>query len=354
MKTKIIVMSVVTVLIVAVTFKLKSNKHTVEANVFRPDPDRKVLVQTRDVESIYLQRMHNYTGTFAPYREVMLTPQIAGEADGIYFDEGDFVNAGKLLLQVDDDLLQAQYAAADANYRNAKRNLERYQSASLSGGVSQLQLDNFRLSFETADAQRRQLSKQIELCRIAAPFSGIITLRNVEPGSVVGSGAVARLSDLAKLKLEVSVPEKEIVFFKEGEHAAIKTDVYPDRMLQGKIDYVADRGDDSHNYVVRMVIDNADPQVVLKAGMYGTAIVNQDSGLESLVIPRAALLGSAKKPQVFVIESDKARLKNIQTGRTTNEYVEILQGLEKDEKVVIGGHINLGDGSNVQIVKNNI
>jgi RND family efflux transporter MFP subunit len=354
MKTKIIVMSVVTVLLVAVTFKLKSNKHTVDANVFKPDPDKKVLVQAQAVESINLQRIYNYTGTFAAYREVMLVPQVGGEAHGIYFEEGDLVREGKLLLQVDDDLLQAQYAAADASYRNAKRNLERYESASLSGGVSKLQLDNFRLTYETAEAQRKQLAKQIQLCKISAPFSGTITLRDVEPGSVVGSSPIARLTDLTQLKLEISVPEKEIVFFTEGENATVKTDVYPDKTLPGKIDHVADRGDDTHNYVVRIHVTNVDHQVVLKAGMYGTAVITQDPGQESLVIPRAALLGSAKSPQVFVVENDKARLKNIKTGRTTNDYVEILQGLEKDEKVVTGGHINLGNGSNVQIVKNNI
>lgn len=353
MKTKIIIISVVTVLLASVTFKLKSNKLTVDANVFRPDVNKKVLVQAESVALIDLERTYSYTGTFTADREVLLIPQVRGEADAIYFNEGDFVKKGKLLLQVDDDLLQSQYAAADASYRNTKRNLERYETASRSGGVSKLQLDNFMLSFETAESQRNQIAKQIELSKISAPFSGTITLRDVEPGSVVGSGAIARLTDLSQLKLEISVPEKEITLFKAGETAAVETDVFAGKKLSGKIDYVSDRGDNAHNYTVRILVGNNDIDAMLKAGMYGTAVISQDLKKKSLVIPREALLGSAKSPQVFVIENDKALLKNIQTGSTTNEYFEVLQGLKEGDKIVTGGHINVGDGAVVQVVEKN-
>ena len=349
MKTKVTIISIAIVLVVAATFKLKSNKHVVEANIYRPDPEKKVLVQAYVAELKSFDKTFSYTGTFAPFREVMLVPQVHGEVDGIYFNEGDLVNEGKLLVQIDDDLLQAQFISADANYKNAKRNLERYENASQGGGVSKIQLDNLELNVTNAEAQRKQLAKQIELSRITAPFSGTITLRDVEPGSVVGTGPVARITDLSQLKLEISVPEKEVMFFNEEETVSIQTDLYPGKTLFGKIDYIAARGDEAHNYAVRVLIRNTDPSTQLKAGMYGTAVIKKRLDQQILVIPRVALLGSAKNPQVFVVKNDQAILQNIQTGRSNSEFIEVLQGLQQGDEIVTGGHINLADKSNVQV-----
>lgn len=351
MKTKIIITTVFTLLLLTVTLKLRSNKHTVEENVYRPDAHKKVPVQAHVTALKGLNKQFSYTGTFTANREVMLVPQVHGQAVGVYFDEGDVVKKGTLLVQVDDDLLQAQYMAADANHQTAKRNLERYENASESGGVSKLQLDNFRLSLTSAESQLKQLAKQIDLSRIIAPFTGTITLRDVEPGSVVGGSPVARITDLTQLKLEISVPEKEVIFFREGETAEVVTDIYPGRKITGIIDFVADRADHAHNYLVRILITNNDPAAGLKAGMYGTALLNKSFSHDAVMVPRAALLGSAKNPQVFVVEAEKAVLRNIKTGQAIDESVEVLQGLQAGEVVVTTGHINLADGSNVAIIK---
>lgn len=351
MKTKIIIMSIVTVLLLAVTFKLKSNKRTVEENIYRPDLEKKVLVEAHTVALKNFDKSLSYTGTFAAYREVMLTPQIHGEVESVYFSEGDQVSQGKTLVQINDDLLQAQYMAADASYETAKRNLERHENAAGSGGVSKLQLDNFTLSLKSAESELKQLIKQIELSKILAPFTGTITLRDVEPGSVVGGSPVARITDLTQLKLEISVPEKEINLFKENEAAKITTDIYPAEAFAGKIEYVADRADLAHNYTVRILVRNSDPSTRLKAGMYGTVILSKDISEDAILIPRSALLGSAKNPEVFVIENGKAVLKTIQTGHTNNESVEVLKGLTVGDVVVTSGHINLTSGSNVTVAK---
>lgn len=351
MKTKIIIAGIVTIMLLAVTFKLKSNKRIVEENIYRPDLEKQVLVEAQSVVLKSAEKSLRYTGTFAAFREVMLTPQVHGEVEYVYFDEGDHVYAGKTLVQMNDDLLKAQYIGAEASYETAKRNLERYEKASGSGGVSKIQLDNFSLTLKSAESTITQLLKQIELSKIIAPFTGTITLRDVEPGAVVGGTPVARITDLTKLKLEVFVPENEAILFKEGKVATVTTDVYPGHTFTGIIDYVADRADNSHNYMVRILIENNLADKMLKAGMYGTVALTTGLGKDALYIPRTALLGSAKNPQVFIIKDHKAFLKDIQTGPSDNESVEVLSGLQAGEMVVVSGHINLSSGSNVAISK---
>lgn len=253
-------------------------------------------------------------------------------------------------FKIDDELLQAQYASAEANYTTAKRNLERYESASTGGGVSQLQLDNYRLSFKNAESELKQLSKQIRLSKLEAPFAGTITFKDVEKGSVVGNGAVARVTDLSQLKLEISVPEREIKMFREGSVISITTDVYPDKTFKGKVEYVAQRADDAHNYVVKVLLKN-NSATPLKAGMYATASLSTDVAKSSIVVSRAALLGSAKNPQVFVVKNNVVTLKSIQTGASNGNSVEVVSGLEAGELIVTTGQINLTEGSKVEIVK---
>lgn len=350
MKTKLIVTGVIVALVAGTTIKLFSNKNMVESNVYRLNPEKRVLVQADTAILQNLDRTFTYTGTFVPFKEVMIVPQVHGEVKGVYFSEGEVVAKGKKLIQVDDELLQAQYVSAEANYETAKRSLYRYESASLGGGVSQLQLDNYRLNLKNAESQIKQLLKQIGLSKIEAPFSGTITFKDVEFGSVVGSNPVARITDLSQLKLEVSVPEKEIGLFKEGQSINITTDVHPGKIFKGQIDYVADRADDAHNYMVKVLVKNTNA-ASLKAGMYGTAFLNTDLNKNSIVIPRAALLGSAKNPQVFVVQGNEARLKSIQTGAGNGDSVEVTEGIESGELVVIGGQINLTNGSKVEIAK---
>jgi len=351
MKTKLIIAGIAVALVAGTTVKLFSNKRIVEANIYRPDLNRNVLIQADTAVLKDLNREFVYTGTFIPFKEVMIVPQVPGEVKGVYFSEGDLVTQGQTLVQVDDELLQAQFTSAEANCQTAKRSLDRYENAALGGGVSKLQLDNLTLNHITAQSQVRQLAKQISLSKLVAPITGTITFKDVEYGSVVGSAPVARITDLSKLKLEISVPEKEVGIFREGEVLSVNTDVYPTRTFEGRVLYVAERADESHNYNVKIIIQNNQPSAILKAGMYGTASLKTVISGSSLVIPRSALLGSAKNPQVFLVENNRARLVPIQTGAANGESIEVTDGIHPGQVVVTGGQINLANGTAVEIAK---
>jgi RND family efflux transporter MFP subunit len=352
MKKKIFIPTLITTaLIVAASFKLQSNKLAVEGKVYRNDPEKRVLVKADTVSYENFDKSFSYTGTFAPLREVMLIPQVQGEVTAVYFNEGDVVATGKTLIQIDDELLQTQVIAAEANYEIAKRNLDRYENAAQGGGVSKIQIDNSRLNLKNAESQLKQLKKQISLSRIEAPFNGTITFREVEVGSIAGQTPVARITDLSQLKLEISVPEKEIFLFTEGETADVTTDIYPGKKFAGRIDFVSDRADESHNYQVKILIRNNDASFMLKAGMYGNVFLEKGLREHALVIDRKSLLGSAKNPQVFVVQNHETALRDIQIGNNNGDVVEVLAGLDAGEIIVTSGHINLTQGSKVEIAQ---
>ncbi len=347
MKKVIIAVVLIAVVVLAVV-KLNSNQHTVQAKVYRPDEHKKVLVKAQAVENKSLDKTFVYTGTFLPFKEIMLVPQAQGEVTHVFFAEGDIVSKGKLLMKLDDELLQAQSIAAQASYESAKRNFERYEKASQSEGVSKIQYDNYWLQLKNAESQLKQLQKNIALHSLIAPFAGIITMKDVEVGTSLGTSPVGRLTDVSQLKLEVAVPENEVVLFEENDMVEISTSVFPGKTFSGRIDYVANRSDDSHNYTVKILVKNTSG-ADLKAGMYGTASLKKGLHATALIIPRAALLGSAKEPKVFVVENNKAILKAIEIGRSNSLEVEVLGGLSAGQQIVYSGQINLTNGSNVTL-----
>lgn len=348
MKRKNYLLVITIVVIVALlVFKLSANLKTVQEKVYIPDTSKVVLVKTETVQKKKMSYKFTYSGTFLPNQELMLTAQMPGEIKAVYFKEGDVVPQGKLLLQIDDAMLQSQYLAAKAAYNIALVNYDRFKNASASEGISKVQLDNSWLQLQNAESQVKQMEINISKCRIESPCRGTITLRNVEKGTVVGAGTpVGRLTDISILKLEVLVPEKDIINLHKGDGVKIYSDVFPNEEFEGEIEYVSDRADNAHNYVVKAKLENS-KTAKLKAGMYATAIVEKHLDLFSLAIPRVALLGSVKKPQVYIIENNQAVLRDIVIGSTNGDEVEVTSGINEGEMVITSGLINLFNGCSV-------
>lgn len=328
--------------------KLAANKKTVEEKVYRKDPDAKVLVRATQVTAQPFNSSGEYVGTFQPSREVVLGAETQGKIIALGIKEGSQVGAGSLIAQVDNDLYKAQLYSAQASYENARTTLQRYQNASVGDGVSEMQVDNYRLQMKSADAQVKQLNKQIAMSRITAPFGGIITAKQAEVGTMVSPGTqIATLSDISSLKLEISVPEKDLAYFREGADISVRSDVYPGIEFPGKVELVNSSADAAHQFAVKIRVANTKDNP-LKAGMYGNVQVSKDDAA-TLTVPRSSLLGSAKNPQVFVSVNGVAELRNVRTGRSNDKVIEITEGLKEGETVITSGQVNVQNGSKVTI-----
>ncbi|HEY0611104.1 MAG TPA: efflux RND transporter periplasmic adaptor subunit [Chitinophaga sp.] len=333
-----------------ITVKLRSNKKEVAGKVYHKDPDLRTTVQADTVGYTPFTETAAFLGAFAPLREVNISAETTGKIVRVGVREGSHVSTGSLIAQLDTELLEAQLRSAIASYDNAELTLRRYEQAS--NGVTKLQIDNARTQMLTNKAQIDQLRKQISMCSIKAPFSGIITSKNFELGAVVATGTqIAQLTDISSLKLEISVPERNIMQFKKEQALAVITDVYPGENFKGIVDMIAAKADASHNYTVKILVSN-NKTAALKAGMYGRISFNDVTSREAISIPRSALVGSSSRPQVFVIENGTAQLRDIVSGGGGNETsIQVTAGLQAGEIIVTGGQINLTQGSKVSIAK---
>lgn len=327
--------------------KLLSNKEQTAQKVYIPDPDPKVGVKIAVAEIRKLSQESAFLGSFTPNRKVEIRPQAAGEIIRLTIEEGQFVKAGQLIAKLDDEQLRYQVEALQVTLEGYQNDLKRYEVLVKGDAVPAVNLERTQLSIRSTQAQIKQLNKQIQNTNIIAPFGGIVTAKMVEKGSVVSIGTpMAEITDISSLKLVVNIPEKSINEFRTGKSIAIKTDVYPGADLKGRVSMVAAEGDDAHNYPVEITVANSQNHP-LKAGMYGSIANSADVKGEALAVPRQAIMGSAKQPQLYVVENGKAVLRSVGIGSTTNDYYEITKGLKAGDRVVTSGQINLQDGTSV-------
>jgi RND family efflux transporter MFP subunit len=212
-------------------------------------------------------------------------------------------------------------------------------------------MDNARTQIMTSKAQVAQLDKQISMCAIKAPFGGIITSKKFELGAVVAAGSqMAELTNIDQLKLEVNVPEGNIASFKNGQSIVVGTDVFPDRDFSGVVDMVGAKADASHNYTLKVLVNNKDHS--LKAGMYGRIQLSETGHAPVIAVPRSALIGSSKEPQVFVIVNGVAHIRSIESGAGNETAIQAKSGLKEGEIIATGGLVNLFEGAKVTIPNN--
>ncbi len=328
---------------------LMANKETVEDKVYRRDFTRRIPVQTVAVKRQSLSQSRRLLGTFEPNRELDITAQIQGEVVHDAISEGQTVHQGTLVAKIDEEQLQFQLVAAEADYQDAVREVRRYEALTAGEAVPKVQLDKAQLRLASAESQLQVLKKQIRQTRIVAPFAGVITAKLFERGTVVAPGMpLAHLTDIATLKLIVQLPEEDLLIFQRGQEVMVKTDVHPAAKYLGTVVMVGAKGDEAHNFPVHVRVQNSD-EYPLRAGMYGFIQFDQTDRPETLVIPRDALVGSSRNAHIYVVRDSVAYLESIALGETAGGELEVVSGLQPGQQVVVSGQINLTDSAQVSV-----
>lgn len=312
-----------------------------------------VSVKTAVVKAEEVSMDFLANGNFEPIQELTFSAEKSGKVISVLADEGDYVNVGQTLVIVRSDVINVNAQTAKAAYDNAKADYARYENAYQTGGVTKQQLDQSRLALTNATNNLKQANINVGDTHLKAPIKGVINKRYIEPGSILTGMPATAMFDIvnvSKLKLKVTVNESQVPSLKLGSSLRVSSSVFPDKTFSGKITFIAAKADASLNFPVELEIsNNADNS--LKAGMYGTANFGSKQKQLLKVIPRNAFVGSVSSNEVFVVENNVAKLRKVISGRILGEQVEIIDGLNEGETVVVTGQINLQNGNTVEIIK---
>ena len=292
-------------------------------------------------------------GTIVAYNDVAVVSETSGRVVKVDAEVGDYKKAGAVLVEVDSELKEAAYKAANVTYEKAKKDLERYEALYKEGSISDTQIEQARWSAQTAESQYIVARRQLNDTKITTPISGIVTARYVNVGTMVMGApqatTIANVVDISQLKVKVNVAEKDVIRLKVGEKVDVTTDVFPSDVFTGSIFSISSKGDDGHTYPVEVVLKNSKQQ--LKAGMFGRVMFTPKSAGNLIVIPREAIVGSIKDASIYVVTNNVAKIRPVVVGKEAGTNIEILSGLQEGEQVVINGQNNLSDNAPVIIRK---
>lgn len=346
-----IVAVLATLALIIVVLQKNKKKNAETTAVVAEGSTGAVAVNVEKVSKSDINLDFSSNGTFASNRDLTLSAENSGRVTRILVDEGSRVSKGQILARIDDELLDVDVQTAQANYQNALRDLERYESSFKTGGVTQQQLDNARLNVQTQKSRVQSASRKSSDANIKAPISGIVNKRFIEQGSYVNPGAqLFEIVDVSKLKLKVTANENQVVNLKVGDRVMIKSNVFPNSSFSGKVSFIAPKADASLNFPVEVEVSNNSGSQ-LKAGMYGTAVFDFPQQNAALTVPRTAFVGSVNSNKVYVLDNNQARERQVTAGRILGDRVEVLGGIKEGETVITSGQINLVDGTEVQVVK---
>ncbi|HEX5733324.1 MAG TPA: efflux RND transporter periplasmic adaptor subunit [Blastocatellia bacterium] len=379
LRTKhLIIIAVLTLLGVVLGFRIFQAVKS-EAQPTRGGGGERVqTVQTAIAERGIIGEKIILTGALKAKEQVDVTPKATGRLTQIKVDTGHNVAQGALLAVIEDAEIQQQVARAGASVavsaasvaqrqaelNNAKADLDRNQRLLDSGLISRQQFEAAQTRYEVtksqldlavaqrrqSEAEQREMKIQQGQTRVYAPMAGAVAKRHVDVGAMVNpSVPIVTVVSLATMVIQANASERDIARIRPGITATVMVDSMPGQQYEGRVLRISPVLDPAtRNGIIEIEIANRGG--ALKGEMFARAELNLTSTRETILIPRDALVYRGEQPGVYTIDNDVARFRNVETGLTEGEKVEVTNGLKESETVVTRGANLLKDGDRVRVM----
>ncbi|NLU10293.1 MAG: efflux RND transporter periplasmic adaptor subunit [Tepidanaerobacter acetatoxydans] len=372
-----------------------------------------VPVEVKEVKLNSIKDITKLTGTIEAEDDVKVTSKIPGRVEQVLKDVGDFVEKGEPLVILETKELQNQLAQAEAalamaqanlsanedaalpqqleqvrasleqaeaNYVNAKADYERMKALYEAEAISKQVFDGMTLKYQVAKTQyetakeqyrltKERLPKNIEALRaqvkqaqsavdliktnlensiITSPVTGIISNKLINNGEVISAGyPLLTVVNIDTVKVVIDVAEEEINKIKDGQEVDVTIGAIGGEKIKGIISIVPPASNATRLFQVKISIDNKDH--TLKPGMFAEVDVEKGIKENVVVLPKDAILLKKHGNVVFVVSEGKAVERIVKLGITNGNSVEILEGVNPGEKVVVKGQNMLKEGVSVKL-----
>jgi membrane fusion protein (multidrug efflux system) len=293
-------------------------------------------------------------GTILANEYVEIKSETEGVIEKINFEEGQRVNRGDLLIQLDESKFTTALAEAEAAFKLSEATFERAKQLNKDKLISSQEYDQAAAMYNANQATVDRRKRDLKDTRIYASFSGYVGARSVSPGQVIARNtSLTVLVDLDTVKVEVSVPERFLGQLRTGQDLELSVAAFPGRKFRGRVYFVAPAVDPLlRTALVKAQIANAERE--LKPGMFANLDLTLQVREKAVVIPEGALVFDQQKTTVWVIGPDQdVQPRPVKLGIRMPGSVEIVQGLEAGENVVVEGIQKIMPGAKVKAVPAN-
>ncbi len=355
-------------LLITATACGKNGKGKSEKN---PSGPRSVVVDASPCDVRTVHETIKVVGSLRASERTVVTTEIAGKVETVHFKEGSVVgkringetSAAPVLVELDDDLLQAErrnvkaeLEVSRADLKQARDDFRREKKLMKSGATTEakftrakIQLERAKASVQKAEARLEEVEERLSKTRIHAPFTGELGERKVSPGTYVQPGdEIVEIVRKDPIEATFDVPEKFKSRLKTGQTVRVQVAAYPERSYEGSVFYVSPSADpDTRTITVKARIEN--PERELNPGMFASVRLIIATHENAPVIPDTAVVPRNDRHYVYAVKDGKAKRTEVRIGQRFPDEVEIREGLDGTETVVVSGLQRVSEGVEVEI-----
>jgi RND family efflux transporter MFP subunit len=304
------------------------------------------------------------SGSLAPEREATVRAELSAPVVETLIDQGQRVNAGQLLIRLDDTAIRDQALSARSSVTTAQANLtvaqhevDRNEALLKAGAIaeraaeqSRAQLTAARAQLATAQAQAASAEKMLSNTRITSPFTGIVSARSVNAGDVVSPGtALVTIVDPSTMRLEASVPAEALSAVRLGAPVDFSVTGYPNRHFSGRVTRINPIADPATRQV-RIIASLPNTGGTLVGGLFAEGRVSSESH-QAPVVPQSAVDERGLRPSVVRLKNGRTEKTEVSLGLrdAATETVEVTQGVSAGDTVLLGAARGISAGTPVRV-----
>jgi membrane fusion protein (multidrug efflux system) len=298
-----------------------------------------------------LEDTWTFGGVIEASKDIIPASELGGGVEWIGVREGDSLEKGQEIAHVNLEMLETALDQANARFHLAEVQHRRQKTLFEKKLISAGQMDRFEADLRIARANARAARVRFEKGKIVSPVSGILNRLDIDVGEVIAPARpIGHIVRLDEVKAVVSFPEKDLPFIQEKKSVEIRLLSHPGWTFRGEIDFIAAAAEkQGRTFRVEVLVPN--PEHRLRPGMIVDAVFPKPVRKNVILVPQTAVLSKEGRKWVFVEENGAAREREIETGARSGTEIEVLEGLETGDLLVVLGQHNLMDGDPVHVAR---
>lgn len=321
------------------------------------------VVTVSKAELVEWQNRIPAVGTLEAVNGVDVSPQVEGIVQSINFQSGQTVNAGDLLVKLDDSVSQADLKNYLADLSLTQINYNRQKTLLSRSATASSDVDQARAKLEQAQAMVAKTQALIDQKSIRAPFAGRVGIRKINLGQYLSPGTpIVSLQAIKPLRVLFSLPEQYLPKLAVGTDVQLTTEAFPKVIFAGKITAIdAKSNQETHNILVQAQLPNEEEK--LYPGLFADLQILLPQVQKLVIVPETAVDYSLFGNVVYAVKQEgkdqdgkpilRAYRQYVEVGEVRNGKVAILKGIDANAQVVTSGQLKLENGSAIKINNEN-
>ena len=329
-----------------------TNSNTNEAaEAEAEDSTLAIPVEIAAAERGDISAFYTNTATLEAEVEADVVAKVRGIVHHIQVEEGDYVQQGDVLVQLEDEQLEIEVQRAEATMNKLKNEYERNKKLFDKQLISAEAFENARFEYESQKAAHELAALNLRNTKIRTPIEGIVSERMIKRGATVDQNQeVFRITDFTPLLAVLHVPEHEMNKIAPDQTALFQVDARQGEQFEGYVQRISPVvNPETGTFKVTVAVEDESRR--LRPGMFARISIVYDQHQNTILIPKQAVIQEDNEQYVFLINNKRAFKKPVKTGYINNSDSEIVQGLQHGDQVVTIGHTSLQDSSKVNIVQ---